>query len=126
MEGLPVTQVLRQEDERRQIEDVTKEFSRMPFDTIQDMSLQLRVPCFKRFGIIEPPLDLSFGEQKTEGETSETLTFTLKQRASAGATSPTYKLKVNRFNEGRVSNFCQLIQAIHKIWRQNSVNTPAD
>ena len=52
--------------------------------------------------------------------------FQLKMRAGTGASTATYNISVQRFNEGSVHQWIVFRQNLDEIWTQNGVNSPAD
>ena len=66
-------------------------------------------------------------EEKVDKDASrDVIEFLVKQRAGSGATAPSYKLKVARFNEGTVEDWIRVRKAISELWRQNSISSPND
>jgi hypothetical protein len=72
-----------------------------------------------------PPLPL-VEETQEDGLKTETIEFLLKQRAGGTSTSPSYKLKVQRFCEGTVGEWIAVRKAIKELWTQNSILSQAD
>jgi hypothetical protein len=52
--------------------------------------------------------------------------FKLKVNAGAAAGAPTYVKHVKTFEEGSPKEWIDLIHHLDEIWRQNSMNEPAD
>ena len=73
-----------------------------------------------------PPLPLIEDKESEKPKTTDIIKFILKQRAGSTATGPTYKLKVNRFCKGTVSEWINFRKAIKELWRQNGITSPSD
>jgi hypothetical protein len=72
------------------------------------------------------PSEASDKEDKKEEE-SEYVTFTLKVRAGTGSTSPSYKMKVAKFEDGGTpAEWIDVLDALEEIWKHNSMVTATD
>ena len=87
----------------------------------------LLIPKKKPKVIQAPPLKL-FEDVSLIEDSTETLTFTLKQRAgnSTGDKESTYKRTVKRFDQGSVTEWIDTRKALKEIWTQNSVESATD
>ena len=66
-------------------------------------------------------------EEKPDDEhATERISFQLKMRAGAAASSVTYNISMCRFNEGSVHQWIVFRQNLEEIWMQNGVSSPAD
>jgi hypothetical protein len=79
----------------------------------------------KKRDFLVPALPLI--EEATEKATAmDILELLAKQCAGSTNTGPTYKVKVQRFNEGTVSKWIAVRKLIKELWVQNSITSQAD
>jgi hypothetical protein len=80
----------------------------------------------RKTSFLIPPLPLIEDEEAENAKTTDIIEFTLKQKAGSSSTGSTYKLKVNRFCEGTVSEWIDFRKAIKEVWKQNGISSPSD
>ena len=102
-----------------------QDYKRSKFEESQNLG------CYKMESIPRKPTYLAPAmaliEEKVDKDASrDVIEFLVKQRAGSGATAPSYKLKVARFNEGTVEDWIRVRKAISELWRQNSISSPND
>jgi hypothetical protein len=56
----------------------------------------------------------------------DVIKFLAKQRSGSTSTGPTYKVKVQRFNEGTVSKWIAVRKSIKELWEQNNITSQPD
>ena len=82
-------------------------------------------PVPKKIAFLVPPLPL-IEEAEEDSKSTDVIEFLLKQRAGSGATAPSYKLKVHRFQEGTVGQWIAVRKSISELWVQNSLVSQTD
>ena len=82
-------------------------------------------PVPKKIAFLVPPLPL-IEEAEEDSKSTDVIEFLLKQRAGSGATAPSYKLKVHRFQEGTVGQWIAVHISISELWVQNSLVSQTD
>jgi len=79
----------------------------------------------KKRDFLVPALPL-IEEVADKARSTDVIEFLAKQRAGSTATGPTYKVKVQRFNEGTVGEWIAIRKAIKELWVQNSLTGQTD
>jgi hypothetical protein len=79
----------------------------------------------KKKDFLVPSLPL-VEEATDKAKVTDVIEFLVKQRAGSTATGATYKMKVQRFNEGTVSEWIAVRKSIKELWVQNSIASQAD
>ena len=79
----------------------------------------------KKRDFLVPALPL-IKEVAEKAKTTDVIEFLAKQRSSSNASGPTYKVKVQRFNEGTVSKWIAIRKTIKELWIQNNIVSQAD
>jgi hypothetical protein len=102
-----------------------QDYKRVQFEESQNLG------CYNMESIPRKPMYLmpamALIEEKIDKDASrDVIEFLVKQRAGSGATAPSYKLKVARFNEGTVEDWIRVRKAISELWRQNSISSAKD
>jgi hypothetical protein len=80
----------------------------------------------KKMSYLVPSLTL-VEEEPEDTHPTEGISFMLKQRAnSTAASATTYKMRVQRFDEGTVQQWIVLRGKLEEIWTQNAVTSATD
>ena len=79
----------------------------------------------KKRDFLVPALPL-VEEPAEKARTTDVIEFLAKQRAGSTVNGPTYKVKVQRFNEGTVSERIAIRKAIRELWAQNNIMSQPD
>ena len=80
----------------------------------------------KKIPFLTPCLPLEASDKEDKKEESEYVTFTLKVRAGTGASAPSYKMKVAKFEDGTPAEWIEVLDSLEEIWKQNSMTSAAD
>ncbi len=76
---------------------------------------------------IQPILPLiRTAHKKDEEDKSCYITFEIKARAGAPATSQSYKKAMRLFEEGTPEEWMEVLSGVKDLWRQNSITGPAN
>jgi hypothetical protein len=79
----------------------------------------------KKGAFLVPALPL-IEEIADKAKATDVIEFLAKLRAGSTSTGPTYKVKVQRFNEGTVSKWIAVRKSIKELWEQNSITSQPD
>ena len=79
----------------------------------------------KKQDFLVPALPL-IKEVAEKAKTTDVIEFLAKQRSGSTVNGPTYKVKVQRFNEGTVSEWIAIRKAIRELWAQNNIVSQPD
>ena len=79
----------------------------------------------KKRDFLVPALPL-IEEVAEKAKSTDVIEFLAKQRAGSNTSGPTYKVKVQHFNEGTVSEWIAIRKAIKELWIQNNIVSQAD
>ena len=79
----------------------------------------------KKRDFLVPALPL-IEEITDKAKTTDVIKFLAKQRSGSTSTGPTYKVKVQRFNEGTVSEWIAVRKSIKELWEQNNITSQPD
>ncbi len=64
--------------------------------------------------------------EKDDKDKSQYITFKIKARAGAPATSQSYKKAMRLFEEGTPEEWMEVLSGVKDLWHQNSITGPAD
>jgi hypothetical protein len=81
------------------------------------------IPKKRDFHIPALPL---IEEITDKAKATDVIEFLAKQHAGSTSTGPTYKVKVQRSNEGTVSKWIAIRKSIKELWEQNSITSQPD
>ena len=79
----------------------------------------------KKRDFLVPALPL-IEEITDKAKATDVIEFLAKQRSGSTSTGPTYKVKVQRFNEGTVSEWIAVRKSIKELWEQNNITSQPD
>lgn len=92
---------------------------------LQEMkNMQSTIP--KKVLELKPCLPLIAQESEETDAATEFVEFLLKVKAGSGSTAPSYKKRVQRFDEGSPMQWIAVLNSLSEIWKQNSITNPSD
>jgi hypothetical protein len=79
----------------------------------------------KKRDFLVPALPL-IEEIADKAKATDVIEFLAKQHSGSTSMGPTYKVKVQRFNEGAVSEWIAVRKSIKELWEHNNITSQAD